>query len=528
MERELSSWDTESPPQNKSGAPREALIGSIKSGLSALAHALEQDQRSIKRMVDEHLEAMKKASMLPVASLMESFPKMVRDLAREQGKEVDLVICGDEIEIDKRVLEDMKDSLIHLVRNCVDHGIRKPDERTAQKKAPRGTITISFATLDSRRVEIVVFDDGDGIDKEKVRAAAIKSGAAEPEAAKRMSPGEVLSLIFRSGITTSPMITDISGRGLGLAIVREKVEKLGGTVSVDSEARKGTTFRVILPLTLATFRGVPVRPGDQKYILPTTGVERAIRVNRETIQTVGNRETIQVDGRAVPLVRLREVLDSTSGRGMASPENSEIFPAIVLAYADERIAFQVDEILDERQFMVKNLGKQLKRVRNVSGATILGSGALALVLNVSDLMKSAVRAASAPRSTADAKEASAEKKSVLVAEDSITARSLLKGILESAGYRVTTAVDGADAYAKARAEIFDLVVSDVDMPRMSGFELTAKIRGDKNLARLPVVLVTALESREDRERGVDSGADAYIVKSSFDQSNLLDVIKRVA
>jgi two-component system chemotaxis sensor kinase CheA len=196
----------------------------------------------------------------------------------------------------------------------------------------------------------------------------------------------------------------------------------------------------------------------------------------------------------------------------------------VLASGDRRVAFHVDEILDELQVMLKNLGPQLRRVRNVAGAAILGNGQVVPVLNASDLIISALQAATAPRSVDPALPRIAH---VLVAEDSITARSLLKNILESSGYRVTTAVDGAEAFALARDGKFDLVVSDVDMPRMSGFELTAKIRGDKRLSRTPVVLVTALESREDRERGIDAGADAYIVKSSFDQSNLLEVVKRL-
>ena len=200
---------------------------------------------------------------------------------------------------------------------------------------------------------------------------------------------------------------------------------------------------------------------------------------------------------------------------------------VVLTSADKRIAFQVDEVLDEQQVMVKGLGRQLRRVRNVAGATVLGSGRVVPVLNVSDLMKSAVRSAGAARGAAGAEEAPARKGRILVVEDSITARTLLKNILETAGYQVATAVDGTDAFTQARGGEFDLVVSDVDMPRMSGFELTEKIRGDKRLAEVPVVLVTALESREDRERGIDAGANAYIVKSSFDQSNLLEVVHRL-
>jgi two-component system chemotaxis sensor kinase CheA len=510
-----------------------SLPDRIGEGVSSLAEALERDHRSIKRMVDEHLESAKRMTMLPVASLMEPFPKMIRDLAREQGKQIDLVIRGDEIEADRRILEEVKDPLIHLVRNCIDHGILPPDERAVRNKASKGTITVSFAAMDSRRMEILVSDDGEGVDIEQVRAAAVDSGIISEEAAKAMDPDEALVLVFRSGITTSPRITEISGRGLGLTIVREKVERLGGTVFVDTRAHEGTTFRLVLPLTLATFRGVLVRAGGHLFVLPTANAERALRVEREAIGNLGNRDMIQTDRKALPLVRLCDVLNYPPSHGTVSPGKSgsdgvvDHIPAVVMGFAGTRMAFQVDEILDERQVILKDLGKQLRRVRNILGATVLGDGALALVLNVSDLMKSALDAASAAPPRIAAAQAPARKKSVLIADDSITARTLLKNILETAGYQVATAVDGADAFAKARDGEFDLVASDVDMPRMNGFELTASIRSDGRLKHVPVVLVTALESREDRERGMDAGANAYIVKRGFDQGNLLEIIGRL-
>jgi two-component system, chemotaxis family, sensor kinase CheA len=531
LARSLASLRVETERRDDRRASSGNRLDAIENGAGALVRSLEGDFRSIRRMVDEHLEAMKKAAMLPVASLTAAFPKMVRDLAREQGKEIDLVVLGQGIEIDKRVLEELKAPLLHLVRNCVDHGIRVPAQRVERGKPPSGAITISFAALDSRRAEVIVSDDGEGIDVERVREAAIRSGVAPREAVERMDPDEALSLVFRSGISTSPIITDLSGRGLGLAIVREKVEKLGGTVSVETHAHGGTTFRLVVPLTLATFRGVLVRACDQVFALPTINVERAVRVSRSEMETIENRKTIRVEGQMLPLVRLSDALGRPFRPGQPTRSEalgpSDHLYAVILSLGDKRIAFEVDEILDELQIMVKNLGKQLKRVRYVAGATVLGSGDLALVLNVSDLMKSAVQAAASAQPTGGVEGPPSEKGRVLVAEDSITSRMLLKNILVAAGYQVTTAVDGADAYEKARAGEIDLVVSDVDMPRMSGFELCARMRGDERLAHMPVVLVTALESREDRERGIDSGASAYIVKSSFDQSNLLETIRRL-
>jgi two-component system chemotaxis sensor kinase CheA len=502
------------------------LIKSLQSALTGVERSAEHDQRSLGAMVDNLLEDMKKVLMLPFSSLLEMFPKLVRDLARDQGKEVELAIRGGEIEIDRRILEEMKDPLIHLVRNGIDHGIEKPDERARKKKPPRGRVTISISQIDGHKVEVLISDDGAGIDLAQTRAAAVRLGIVSGEEAETLGESEALALIFQSGVSTSPIITDISGRGLGLVIVREKVDKLGGLLSVQMQSGMGTTFRIILPLTLAAFRGVLVRVDEQLFALPTTSVERVVKVNQQEIKTVENRETIQLDGQALSLVHLSDVLELHSNK--RTNDTADKVQAVVLGTADKRIAFAVDEILNEQEVLVKSLGNQLSRVRNIAGATVLGTGKVVPILNVADLMKSAVKSRAAPaRAAVAAEEHKAKGKSILVAEDSITARTLLKNILEAAGYTVKTAVDGLDALTALRTEDFDLVVSDVDMPRMSGFDLVAKIRSTKKLADLPVVLVTALESREDREHGIDVGANAYIVKSSFDQSNLLDAVRRL-
>jgi len=283
-----------------------------------------------------------------------------------------------------------------------------------------------------------------------------------------------------------------------------------------------------LPLTLARFRGVIVRVQEHLFVVPTGDVERVARVQATEIKTVENRKTIALNGQAIALVGLGETLElphksARSGR-------PETVPVVVLQVGGQRIAFSVDEVLGEQEVLVKTLGKQLTRVRNLAGATILGNGKVVPILNVADLMRAAVRASEAGFEVPSVETPpieETEKKSVLIAEDSITSRSLLQNILETAGYQVETAVDGIDAFTKLRSAQFHAVVSDVDMPRMNGFGLTAKIRADKKFAELPVILVTALDSRSDREHGIDAGASAYIVKSSFDQSNLLEVLRRL-
>ena len=503
-----------------------AFIKNLMYQFGAMGKAVDQDQRTLGRMVDELLEDMKKVLMLPFSTLLEIFPRLVHDLAVDFDKDIELVIQGGEIEADRRILEEIKDPLIHLVRNSVDHGIEMPAERTGRDKLSRGKIMITILPRSGNQVEINISDDGAGIDIGKVKASAERLGIVTKEDIPELDDREAVEFIYQSGLSTSPIITEVSGRGLGLAIVREKVDKLGGVVSVETHPGISTTFRIVLPLTLATYRGISVRVGEQQFVLPTKNVEQTVRVHQQEIQTVENLETIRMHGETLSLVWLGDVLGIPCHNG-----NDALFmQAMILSAGGKRIAFVVDEVLNEQEVLVKSLGKQLPRVRNIAAATVLGSGKAVPILNVNDLLKSALKVASTRKSAASEniiKNQIVLEQSVLVVEDSITARSLLKGILEIAGYKVTTAVDGIDGITQLRSGVFDIVISDVEMPRMNGFDLTTKIRSDKKFADLPIVLVTALESREDRERGIDVGANAYIVKRNFEQSNLLEVIRQL-
>jgi two-component system chemotaxis sensor kinase CheA len=534
---------TQAPPGDRknggAGTGRELLkifdflewnrgfIKTLEDRYDTEIQSARQDSRSLDTMVNNLLADMKKVLMFPFSSLLEILPKIVRELSRDNGKEVDLVIRGEEIEIDRRILEEMKDPLLHLIRNCIDHGIESPGERRVKKKPPRGTITVEVSSRDNR-VEVIIADDGAGIDLDRVMAVVLKLGSVPRQKAEELTDRELLPYVFQSGVSTSAIITEVSGRGLGLAIVREKVEKLGGTVSLETSPDTGARFRIVLPLTVATFHGVLVRLGERIFVIPTMHVEKTVRLEQQDIKTVENRETIHLQDEAVSLARLADVLELPPTAKAAA---SGMIQVIVLTAAGTRIAFLVDEVLNEQEVLLKSLGRQLSRVRNVAGVTIIGSGEVVPILNVSDLLKSAVKfsaPAARPAAPAEQQWPIDHKLSLMVVEDSITTRTLLQNILEAAGYDVVTAVDGLDAITKLKGAEFDMVVSDVEMPRMNGFDLTTQIRADKRLAELPVVLVTALESREDRERGIDAGANAYIAKSNFDQSNLLEVLRRLA
>lgn len=495
----------------------------ISTRVADLARTMADDQRRFDTVADRLLEDVKKALMLPFETTLAGFPKMVRDMAHDAGKEIEFNMRGADIEIDKRILEKIKDPLLHLVRNSVDHGIEPPAERTRRGKASCGSVTLAI-TQAGGKVEITVTDDGAGIDMAAVKAAAVKAGTVTAEAAAALQDQDAWQLAFGSGVSTSHQVTTVSGRGLGMAIVQESVVKLGGTVAIESKPGAETKVRIVLPLTLATLRGTLVRAANREFIIPTANVARVVRVARASVKHVENRDSICLDGITLALVWLADVLGLVSGPTASG--NAAPLTVLVLDHGQTRMAFAVEQVMGEQEVLAKPLGRLLPRVRNLAGGTVFGTGQVVPILSVPDLLQTAVGCAQTTRleSGPGASAETARVRRLLVVDDSITARTLLQNILESSGYSVKTVPDGAAAFDTARTEPFDLVVSDVEMPRMDGFELTKRVRAEPKLAALPVVLVTAREAKEDRERGIDAGANAYIVKSSFDQSNLLEVI----
>jgi two-component system chemotaxis sensor kinase CheA len=484
--------------------------------ITNLSHGMADDRRRLDTLVDRLLEDVKKTLMLPFENILAGFPKMVRDMARDTGKDIELKLSGTDIEIDKRILEQIKDPLLHLIRNSLDHGIEPPAERIRRGKPPRGVVTVAIAQTGGK-VEIAVGDDGRGID-----VAAVKAAAGE---AATLQDQDAWHLVFRSGVTTSRKVTAISGRGLGMAIVHENVTRLGGTVGIASTAGAGTTVRIRLPLTLATLRGTVVRVAHRDFIIPTASVTRAVRVTRTAIRCVENRDSICLDGTTFSLVRLADVLALPPVQ--AADNNDAQVMVLILHHGHARMGFAVDQVSGEQEVLAKPLGRLLPRVRHVAGAALFGTGRIVPILSVPDLLQTAAGHAPATGLNPALDTTTIHVKRLLVVDDSITTRTLLQNILESSGYSVKTMPDGVAALAALHAEPFDLVVSDVEMPRMDGFELAKSIRAAPNLAELPVILVTARETQDDRERGIDAGANAYIVKSRFEQGNLLDVIGRL-
>jgi two-component system chemotaxis sensor kinase CheA len=449
---------------------------------------------------------------------------MVRDLAQSSGKEASLGIIGGEVELDKRVLEQIKDPLIHLLRNAIDHGIESPHQRAAAGKPACGRVLLKAEQL-GKDVSISVSDDGVGLDMEAIRSMAVRKGMAE---ATMLSEPELIELIYHPGFSTSPIITDVSGRGVGLDIVRRNVEELRGRISVASRPGAGATFTLVLPLTLTSSRGLVVCVSGQSFAIPLNTIERIEHVETSQIEALGGHDSLRYNGRPLMLVHLGDVLGL---KRKSETQKKERIPVVILAAAERTMAFAVDELADEQEVVIKGLGKQLARVGGIAGASVMGNGEVILILNIADLIKLVQRGerrsvlAAAVLQEPSTTAAERQRRKILVVDDSITTRTLEKNILEAAGYLVRLATDGQEALnAIATDGIPDLIISDVAMPRLDGFELTQSLKSNQRTAQVPLILVTSLESPQDKARGITVGADAYIVKSSFDQNNLLETI----
>lgn len=499
-------------------------VNSLLTKLKSQNKLVGDDMRATSLSVDTFLESTKQLLVMPCAVLFEVFPKMARDVARDLGKDVQFSMHGTDIELDKRILAQIRDPLVHLIRNSIDHGIETAEVRRQKGKVPKASISLNVSHSDAGMVEIVVADDGGGIDPEKVKAAALKNGMITEAEAAAMSKDEAIDLIFQSSLSTSPIITDISGRGLGLAIVKENINNLGGRLLVETELGVGTRFRMFLPVTIATFTVILLNIHGHVVALPKASLARVLRLTRAEISSVEGRDVFNMDGILVPLSDMADLLEIGAVEGAEEPD---FLLVAVAKVGEDFLGFLVDDILEEQEVLVKSLSKPLVRVRNVSGVTVLRTGEAVPILNVSDLVKSARRLSSKRVGAVTHREAR-QKKKVLVVDDTMTSRMLMKNIMEAAGYVTSTATNGAEALSALQQEHFDLVCTDVEMPRMNGLELTKRIRQDAKLSDIPVILLTSLASKEDKERGVEAGANAYFVKSSsFDQANLLEVVKRL-
>jgi two-component system chemotaxis sensor kinase CheA len=515
---------------------REARLSPAGAGadVTECGEALEQVSRRLRQVLgsfsddcvrlnlitEEFRQNVIELTMLPLGTVFDAFPRAARDLARHFDKEVELTIRGRDTELDKKIIEQISDPLVHLLRNSIDHGIESPAERVRAGKPAAGQLLIA-AEQHGNRIVVTVRDDGRGIDPEALRRTALREGLAPAADLDRWTNAELLDLIFQPGFSTRDSATDVSGRGVGMDVVKEVVLRLGGAVRIQSAPGQGTTAVLDLPLSLALLRAVLIETGGELYALPTAAIRRLLHWQQEGTGEFRHGLTLDVDGETIPLASL-DVLLNGSMMPLAARQ-----PVVVAAVGDGLFGLIVDAIHEEQELVFEELRHPLRDQRIFAGAAILGNGEIVPILDVPTLFELTSRAPSFQTVKAPAPRAERRAGRVLVVEDSLVAGELQKSILIGAGYEAEIAHDGVEALEMLPQGPWDLVVADVDMPRMDGFELTARLRADERFRTLPVIIVTARESSEDRQRGISVGADAYVPKREFDQVHLLELVQRL-
>ncbi|MBW3630113.1 MAG: response regulator [Gemmatimonadetes bacterium] len=527
-------WSTEW--DRSARALRFAVQGSPEE--TAVRHALERVARNVRQIVADSRRLSAEARedvrgllqvtseigvrvqglrLRPFSDACRALPRAVRDLASATGKEIRFELVGGSVEVDRTVVDLLGDPLLQLVRNAIDHGIEGAEERASSGKPRDATVTVS-AAVEGGRLFVRVRDDGRGLDRAAITAESARRGLPIPE-----TDGDLAQLLFRAGFSSRSEATSISGRGVGLDVVAAAMARAGGSVSMASFPGQGTTFTLECPPSLATLHALLVTLGSQVLAIPSAHVERVLEVGAEDIRRAEGRSVLNTPDGLVPLVSLANLL----GPPYRMAPVADRFLLVRILAGGRRLAVVVDGLSAVEDIVVRPISGVGSPAPLVSGAALLATGRVALVLNTTAAVEEGLRHAREDFARGDTTPAVPARRRILVADDSITTRTLEQSILEAAGYEVLTAVDGSDAWRLLQERACDLLVSDVEMPRMDGFSLCAAIRGSPRLARLPVVLVTGLDQPDHRERGLEAGADAYLPKSSFDHQELLETIQQL-
>ncbi|MTJ83488.1 MAG: hybrid sensor histidine kinase/response regulator [Telmatospirillum sp.] len=478
-----------------------------------------RDDVSIQERLMEELHAKALVMrMLPLAVVLDPAARLIRDLGRSLDKDVDCVVTGTEIELDRQLIDGLGDPILHILRNAVDHGIESPDQRIAAGKPRHGTIRIE-ARQDGGWVVIGIADDGRGLAIADIRDKALRKGLITAAQAGAMSESELIDLIFAPGFSTSSIITEISGRGVGMDVVKRTiVDEMQGVISIDTEPGRGTTFMLRLPLSLAVMRVLLVSAGGESFGFTGQYVAQLIEVPAGRLLLAAGREAVVLDNEFVPVVPLASLL-GLQDQG----KRRETVLLVVVSVRNGKLALAVDDLLDERDMVIKPLPAHLRHLPLVAGMVMDGRNRLISILHTPALLSLAARARDgAVRVASD--ETALKGAHILVVDDSLNTREIEKDVLEAHGYVVTLAEDGRDGLAKAQSEAFDAILTDVEMPHMDGFSLTAALRQDERYRDTPIIIVTSRQKEEDKRRGIEVGADAYIVKGDFDQNSLVDTL----
>lgn len=458
--------------------------------------------------------------MRPFADGVQGFPRLIRDLSRQLGKKVQFEIEGNTTPVDRDILEQLEAPLNHLLRNALDHGIELPDERVASGKSDTALVKLQ-ARHRAGMLMITVTDDGRGIAEEKLRRKIVARGLSTPEMVAVMTQRELFDFLFLPGFSTTEKVTEVSGRGVGLDVVHSMVHSVGGHIHISSELGRGTSFHLQLPITLSVMRAVLADIGGEPYAFPQNRLERLLRIPRDQLKSLEGRQYFTVDGRNVGTVQAQQILE-LDGPAAETDELS----IILLGDETRPLGLVVDRFRGEQDLVVRPLDSRLGRVPHVSAAALLDDGAPILIVDVDDMMRGIDQILTEGKLRRLAKQAAVtqNKKQILVVDDSITVREVQRQLLQANGYAVTTAVDGVDGWHTLQTGEFDLVISDIDMPRMNGFDLVRSIKENERLRRIPVIIVSYKDRPEDRMKGLEVGANSYLTKSSFHDETLLETV----
>lgn len=501
------------------GAADPALLA-LRGSMVRLISDFERDRLQLGYQAEDVYQRTMELRLLPLATITNDFERALRNLARNLNKEIKFTVHGQEVELDRNMLDAVKPILLHVLNNAVDHGIEEPETRIRLGKPKAGQVSL-HAQYEGSFIQITVRDDGHGLDPAKIRATAVKRGVLSAEAAAAMSDDAVLYLVFEPGFSTREFITDVSGRGVGLDVVKSNLDQVKGDFSLSSELGVGTSLVLRLPLSMAIFTGLLVESCGETYVFPQHYVAEILRISPADILEEMGREVIRLRERSIPLNSMAQFLEQEQGTSLTRK-----LVVLVLNFREKTMGLLVDRTIGLQEVVVKDLGCQLKGLEFFSGSTLLGDGNPALIVSVADLFElNQSRQKLQLRQKYEREEKKTKRGRILVVDDSITTRTMEKNILETNNYEVVVAVSGFDALEKLNVGRFDLIVSDVEMPGMTGFELTKKVRQREDTRDLPVIIVSSLASDEHRRLGMDAGAQAYIVKGSFQQGVLLDTVE---
>ncbi|WP_163868432.1 hybrid sensor histidine kinase/response regulator [Myxococcus eversor] len=494
-----------------------AMMRTMQKRLLEVSREAHRDGEQLALVAQVARDDLRDLRMVPASQLLEPLRRTVREVSTRLGKDVALELNGGDVRLDRRILDALKDPLLHLVRNAIDHGLESPEERRAAGKSETGRLTVRVEPRGAR-IGMIVEDDGYGLSPERVRATAVRRGLLSEEEAGNLTDAQAARLVFQPGFSTREQVTATSGRGVGLDVVQATAARLQGSVDVEFWAGRGTRFTVDLPLSLASALGLLVRTGTTVSAIPSDSVERVLRLTPADVGTVAGRVVARVDGGQLTFLPLAEAIGLP--RLPLAIESGQVQTAALVVVGGDKVLYAIDEVVGQQEIVVRSLGKHLQSVRHLAGAAVLDDGRVVPVLNAPELVRAA-----RPETRSTGTEA--RRPRILVCDDALTTRFAMKSLLEIAGFPVVTAADGEEAWGVLERTSVQLVVSDWQMPRLDGVGLARRIKSHPTLHSTPIILVTSLDSPEDRAAGLEAGADGYLVKREVERGKLLELVRQL-